>query len=343
MGAKTLFVVGAGASCELGFPSGPKLLAEIADALDIRFDVNQIAGDPVIWDQLRRIQQRDQPGTDVNVYRQAACRVSAAARAGRSIDTVMDQHDDEPNVKLAGKLGIVRRILKAERNSCLGSGIGQEDMIWSRLLKTWLVSFVQIATAGSRRSDLSALFADITVVCFNYDRTLEMFLPMALERVYGLPRQEAETLAGRLRIIHPYGSLGDMPWTNGGATVLPFGQDTTDLEPISRRIRTFTEQLEDSALKTSITNASTVADRIVFLGFGFHPQNVALLKPDIPTNPKIFGTVYKMPTPAVSAAAEMVGEAFGTGQSTAYQMQIDALADQECSQFLEDRFLPLTA
>ena len=52
--SKTVLILGAGASCELGFPSGPALLSSIADALDIRFDAfNQISGSKVLMETIR--------------------------------------------------------------------------------------------------------------------------------------------------------------------------------------------------------------------------------------------------------------------------------------------------
>jgi hypothetical protein len=319
-------------------------LKRIATALDIRFDfdgVRLISGERVIMDQLRAAQQRDEPGTNVNLYRQAACRVSEAARLGRSIDVILDQHDDNPKIKLAGKLGIASEILKSERTSDLNLGDEHHDRMFDRLRDTWLAPFSQILTHGFRRSNLEDLFANATVISFNYDRTLEAFIPLSLERIFGIDRDWARRLARRLKVIHPYGSLGSLPWENQPGA-LPFGAQVNDLEPVAERIRTFTEQLEDPELQEAIATATTEADRVVFLGFGFHRQNVELLKPRAWNGRTMIGTVHGMPSPAVKAAAEMVARAFGV-DAMDYQLEIEGFADQKCFPFLEDRFLLLTA
>lgn len=54
--SKTVFIVGAGASCEAGLPSGDTLKERIAELLDIRFNdwgSDQISGDRRIVKALR--------------------------------------------------------------------------------------------------------------------------------------------------------------------------------------------------------------------------------------------------------------------------------------------------
>src|SRR3990170_9016566 len=98
----TVFVLGAGASCEFGFPSGPGLLKNIGTALDIRFDGHeQKAGSYEVMAAYRRHHAAHCPNEDLNDYLQAGWRLREAAKVARSIDNAMDQNCDNPKVEVA--------------------------------------------------------------------------------------------------------------------------------------------------------------------------------------------------------------------------------------------------
>jgi len=133
---------------------------------------------------------------------------------------------------------------------------------------------------GRRKEDLRDLFDGISVVCFNYDRCIQHFLIHALVPLYSIKKEEAEDVVSSLEIYHPYGTVGELQ------TILkpqgtPFGDrvDGETLLRLSNGIRTFNEQVDDAeslnALKAKIADAET----LVFLGFGYHEQNMDLLQP----------------------------------------------------------------
>ena len=97
----------------------------------------------------------------------------------------------------------------------------------------------------------------------------------------------------RLVILRPYGRIAPLP--PGGAQGTEFGDDVTrvDLLPLIANIKTFTEQIEDEDLLTSIRSAVAEAETIAFLGFGFHPQNLDLIAPKTPPNAKrVFASAH---------------------------------------------------
>jgi hypothetical protein len=219
--SKTIFVVGAGASCELGFPNGTELLGQIASALDIYFGsgFNMERGDRRIYEAYTRLSTS--AGVAANEYQQAGWRIRDAAHLGLSIDNVINQFVDDPLVAPVGKLAIAQRILFAEQRSVLRLSRdrveGVEALAQART--TWLGGFAQLLVQDKTRARLDDLFDNVSIVSFNYDRSIRRFLPLALMSQFGLPQPDANELTKKLQIYHPYGSLGPLPWENtaGGA------------------------------------------------------------------------------------------------------------------------------
>ena len=49
----------------------------------------------------------------------------------------------------------------------------------------------------------------LSVITFNYDRSLEAFFFRALQNLFGLPPDAAEDRRRMIKIIHVYGDLGE--------------------------------------------------------------------------------------------------------------------------------------
>lgn len=114
--SRTLFVIGAGASKEVGMPIGTDLTKLIAKSLDIRFrnGVELISGEPDIVGALGSLA----PG-DINPHCVSACQISAGMPLSNSIDSYMDMHRHDPRIQVCGKLGIAHSIMQAEQKSSL--------------------------------------------------------------------------------------------------------------------------------------------------------------------------------------------------------------------------------
>jgi len=63
-------------------------------------------------------------------------------------------------------------------------------------------------TEGVKCADVDEIFNNVSIVCFNYDRCIEIFLKEALITYYKIDEIKSVDLVGRLNIIHPYGSVG---------------------------------------------------------------------------------------------------------------------------------------
>lgn len=77
--------------------------------------------------------------------------------------------------------------------------------------------------------------------------------------------------------MHPYGSVGSLFRDNH----VQFGGRNRSLKliDIANQIKTFTERVDDDAIRDGIREIIEEAKQIVFLGFAFHPLNMELITP----------------------------------------------------------------
>lgn len=300
---KTVFVLGAGASFEFGLPVGDTLKEWISNDLNYRYDdQGRVAGgDGLIFDALRHASQVNQDAS-TSAYMKAARSIAAGLPLAHSIDNYLHNHNRDKHVKLAGKLGIVRSILNAERASSLYVKEGR-PIDFSTCSNTWAVRFARIMTEQCNLEGLKERLASMAFIVFNYDRCLEHFLTHAISTSYGISLEKASTFIGELEIYHPYGTVGDLPWmTPRKAEVIEFGgsPDVLKLYRLAEEIKTFTEgtSIHDSEI-LAIRACMQNADRFVFLGYAYHQMNMDLLLGDTPKSEKtrrVFGTAFGMST-----------------------------------------------
>jgi hypothetical protein len=280
--SRTVFIVGAGASYELGFPLGSELKDHIGKMTDFRFQGGSLLnGDAAMHEVLHSSYRRVK--LDPNVAYQAGRAMSAGLPLAISIDNYLEAHSTDEHAQIVGKLGIVRAILRAEGKTNLAvkrsrSG-SRVDFSGTTLQTSWLTRLVRNLTEGVKREDTEGLFENVSFITFNYDRSLEEFLWWALQTYYGMTASRAAQLVGTHVVHHAYGSVGRLPWQTGDGPEAPYGQDVEPgmLFDLSKRILTFSEQVEHShhaALIERLSEARTV----VFIGFGFLEQNMQLLE-----------------------------------------------------------------
>ncbi len=297
LNSKTTFVVGAGASNEAGLPTGRELTATIAGMIDIKFDddLTQISGDRVIYEALREhVRGEDGGDGDIYDYQQAGWFIKDAMPQASSIDSFIDTHQDNEKVKLCGKLAIVRSILAEERNSRLFFDDRNPDakLNFESIEETWYNTFFQMLVVGCTKDNLRNLFNNVSFIIFNYDRCVEHFLFNAVQNYYGIEPAEAAILMQALRIIHPYGFVGELPW-QADTNSIPFGSaiQAGDLLSHAGKIKTYSERIGDEGAITTLHQLLIDADTIVFLGFAFHDENMNLMTSGAPNRlRRVFGT-----------------------------------------------------
>lgn len=274
---KTTYIIGAGASYELQLPTGEELKSIISKLLDIKFDFRkQISGDHQIVTALRTYCQEKEE--DLESYRQECQHISKNMPLSISIDNFIDTQRGNDKLELCGKLAIVQSIVKAEKKSLLypKNSKGINFMI---LANTWYLPFFKTLTENCTVEELTERFKSITLIIFNYDRCLEHFMVNALQQYYRISNKKAIELISYIKILHPYGTIGCLPWQNKNSEItVGFGENinTRELIDCAQNIKTFTEGMESNELNR-LHLIMSKCDRLIFLGFAFHKLNMKLL------------------------------------------------------------------
>lgn len=311
---RTTFVVGAGASCELGLPSGDQLKGDIRDVLAITNEHAFRFTDEVLTDGLRQMFPTLHTDDQAKIQKlaEAADRIRRGLPMAQSIDNYLHTHQSDDTVKQVGKAAIARVILRAERNSYLFGGNYQfytdshsrtaetPSLENAELQTTWYVPLAKLLFSLVEKDKPHAAFENLSFVIFNYDRCLEQFLWLALQAYFDLSGNDAASLLSSVEFIHPYGSLGPLPWqAAAGTPSVPLGgMKHLNCFKVGESLLTFTESVH-SETGAQVANAIAEADMLILLGFGYLEQNLQLLSP---------------PELEVTGAETVLGTAFGIQQ-----------------------------
>ena len=170
-------------------------------------------------------------------------------------------------------------------------------------------------------SELNAPFElfgknELSVVTFNYDRSLEHYMFTTLKNKY--PDKSDDEYAETMRsipIIHVHGKLGPLHWECSGSNLksaVPydsmasgshFGIKDNDIKDyreawfdIARgNIKVIHEGTDESDEFKQAQDLIANAQQLYFLGFGYHPANLRRLNPDVLKQvKKIRGTTYEL-------------------------------------------------
>jgi hypothetical protein len=346
--SKTVFIVGAGASNEVELPLGQQLTKEIAGALNFR-PGNQLHTSMLVRAGLSVAAQKLEPfqGKQNEIFQKAVGMSDALATAA-SIDVFIDNHADDPAIGLIGKVGIAACLIEAERRSMLRYAPDGGPFDLRQVEKTWYARLFHILAEGVRRQSIHQIFENVAFVVFNYDRCLEHFLARAIaSRFFLTPDEAAQLVQERCPIIHPYGVLAPLQ----GNDAIRFGEHYREgmfpagdaMVRMAQGLRTFTEAQKDDdsqRAKAQINGASC----LVFLGFGFHRQNVEFLTVlPRPGNKAVvqefrstaFGMSDSNRTQVITRILSMVGGSF-------HPRQNDWLFDGKCNALIDAEHLFLS-
>jgi hypothetical protein len=239
----TVLILGAGSSHHAGYPLGVGLLNQISQRLHERDVHPEIAA--------------TYPPDELEVFRQRF------SRSGyRSIDTFLERNQDCSKL---GKLLIANCLMDCENVDRL---FPPHDPNWYGLLFDAL-----------RGDEPDSVFkAPLTIVTFNCDRSLEAYLHESILAHYHhlhLSRHDAAMIVKKMQILHPHGILGPYP-------EVPYQKelDGIKLQDITNDLTIIHEFNAAASIPfvarefASAYRALNEASRIIFLGFGFHEDNV---------------------------------------------------------------------
>jgi hypothetical protein len=316
----------------------------IAKKLKIEFKgrVERISGDIELIDTIDEYAYRCGDGRDL--YYQKARMIEGAVPVAPSIDNFLDAHKKDERLQFCGKIGIVASILEAERKSKLFFGEPSRERVdLGRLNGTWYTAFMKMLDERVDLDEIESVFDNVSFITFNYDRCIQKFLHVALQKYYGIDSRRAADLISKLEIIHPYGSIGRLPF-EGGPSAVPYGAklDESALIEAAGRIRTFTEQMEDEDSLMAIHESVRRAETLVFLGFGFHPQNMELLSVGIGNNVRrAFATSFCCSNGDIEVFIRQIRAMLGDehnqgGTFDGYAVDVRVPFGLQCSQLLSE-------
>lgn len=331
-----MFVLGAGSSVNFGIGAGSALAQSVANIVDFSgASERRVPGDVNL---LRALANGDYDRR--RTYETAGALITSGLPGYRSVDDFLYTHGDNPDLVRLGKAAITMSILTSERGSTLYADYyDMEAMrrVAGRVSGGWLSTLLGHLLAGVRRSELPAIFENLSFVNFNYDRCVEHFFHVTLSHRFQMGSAEAAELLQHLKIEHPYGQIGRLPWQQSDGPEVRFG---ANLDPnfairISETIKTFTEQTHSPEELASWRSLLQDAQQIIYLGFGFHRQNMKLLemKRSTPSPPQVYLTAYETPEPAKQEFMSRITDSI---LGTTMMRNLYEVSASDCDVFMRD-------
>ncbi len=118
----------------------------------------------------------------------------------------------------------------------------------------------------------------LSVVSFNYDRSLEHYLATTLMAGHAATLENTLQVLSEIPIIHVYGKLGDLPGRGGDERAYSTELTPETLKKAVDGIRIVSEDTDHSLRFAPAHHQIATAEEIVFLGFGYHRENVSRLE-----------------------------------------------------------------
>jgi hypothetical protein len=267
---KITLILGAGASAPFGFPTGYELLRRVIAWAD----VNPGQTNPNLFSEFDR--------TQINEFREAL------EKSGKiSVDSFLERR---PEFIRIGKRAMAMVLIQCEHQPHLFKRDGKS---WYEYL------FNQLDT---QFDDFNK--NQLSVLTFNYDRSLEHFLFTALKNVSGKSEDECAEKLKSIPIIHLHGDLRALPYTNNNTPARPYNSEITvaALNIATNRMKIIHEGIANDTQFAQAHKILSESEIICFLGFGYHPLNMERLgfksssinhRVDYPkASKKIIGTTY---------------------------------------------------
>ena len=240
----TVLILGAGASHPYGFPLGRELLFKVVQGLKHNGAINN---------NLREV---DFDAEELSTFQNRLQRSMQP-----SVDAFLERRREFLNI---GKAAIATALMPAE----------QEELLLPRKNEPrWYEYLFTKLDAGPERFEQNQL----SIITFNYDRSFEQSLFLALKNSYGLNDSEAASLLTSVPIVHVHGQLGPLPFEPGGRQyAAPFSGG--DIRLTAEGIRIAHETAQDDEQFQEARKFLAGASKVCLLGFGYHPANIARLR-----------------------------------------------------------------
>ena len=306
---KTVLILGAGASMPFGFPSGQDLVALIDNML---FDI-----------QSETCVLLKRHGYDEELIQKFREHLIYSGRS--SVDEFLEHRTEFLDI---GKEVIVAALLDFEKSLKLFDK-AMKDNWYQHLFSLLNISFNEF--------DQNKL----AIITFNYDRSLEYYFSAALCFAYGKNIEECAEKLNKIPIVHVHGKLGRLPWEKSKYSEIPYDMhDYPDQKDLmirngSKNINIIHENIEKNEEFDQAHQLINEAERIYFLGFGYHPTNLARLIGNLSPriNKEIGGTTFGMSLSAKNTAMNKIARFKPNVNSTYFERNF---FDREIYEYLYD-------
>lgn len=265
---KQVIITGAGASIPYGFPSGDRLLRDIAT----NFLTNYTS-----FYTRKHVKIGLEHTEEYRLIKDLVNTLNGIK--GISIDKFLNLNQ---KFLTNGVEAICAEIIRYERNSInFMNRLKSTDEDWYTYL------FSKMLDGLDNIEEIKEEFHNnISIITFNYDRSLEFFLYENLIKILknsGIDQSEIANIVQSLPIIHLYGKIGKFPLEKDALAneVLPYGGNGEfyyeDAKLISNQINIiYQNRIDNTQINTAIEKIKT-AERILIIGFGFDQFNIDLL------------------------------------------------------------------
>lgn len=178
-----------------------------------------------------------------------------------SVDAFLEEWIDYVPI---GKIAIAANIINMEMEKDLLERVGNKR--WYHYLLNLL----------GNREDFPT--NRLSIITFNYDRSLEYFLYFSLKSRFNLPEEKIVEYIKSIPIIHVHGLLGLPHFLDSKGRSYKNSLDVDILSVFSNQINIIHENLDETIEFREARKIINRSDRIIFLGFGYHRKNIERLK-----------------------------------------------------------------
>jgi hypothetical protein len=283
----TVLVLGAGASYPYHFPTAEGLMDEICKTFETPHTEASL---------LFGIRSEVTSASDFSKFAE-----TLAMSGQASVDAFLEHRTDLIHL---GKLAMAYCLKPYENQIRLFSHDTGRGGDWYR----YLFGKLNAAFSDFSRNKLS-------IITFNYDRSLEHYLLTALQNSHRRTFDECAQALEAIPILHVYGQLGEIPYPKSGSQrydLIGTGSDVyVEAVKASKGIKLLHET------KPALEKAYKIlfaAKKICFLGFGYHELNIERLAIDTSSagSKGIFGTCRGLIGGELNAAKTRIRKAIGS-------------------------------
>ena len=234
----TVLILGAGASKPYNFP----LVGELRDEV-IKISTNAVGLEPFVF-------LRD---TDFDLEYLEKFTADLSVSGYSSVDAFLEKRTQWADL---GKLAIAHKLIVYENSAKVFPPDQPKDHWYETLLHK-----LKAPTWHAFKQN------KVHIITFNYDRSLEHYLSTILNNNYNISKN---TILKSLPIIHVHGDLG--PYKNYGR------HSPTIIKAAADSIKIVHESDNSSEEFKLADKVLAEAKTILFIGFGYHPQNMNKFK-----------------------------------------------------------------